>query len=86
MISYERNGGSDGNDLNQTGESIKCMICGYYYFKMDYQPYVCNACHDFSINVMNLGDFFIVTIVDVDYRLYITGMDKKSCNFYLKKF
>ena len=39
---------------------VKCIICNYYYLKdkFDYQPYVCNDCHDFSMTVMNLSDFF----------------------------
>ena len=27
-----------------------------------YQPYVCNACHDFNMTVQNLSDLFIVTV------------------------
>ena len=31
------------------------MICHYWYFdtRFKYQPYVCNACHDFNITVQN---------------------------------
>ena len=46
-------------------DSVKCMICGYWYFKdigFKYQPYVCNNCDDFSMTVINLSDFFIVNI------------------------
>ena len=51
-----------------------------YYFKQkfDYQAYVCNDCHDFSITVMDLSDFFILTIKNVDYRIYISTIDKKD--------
>ena len=56
------------------------MVCNNYYFKheFDYQPYVYNDCHDFSITVMNLSDFFILDIKSVDYRVYISGIDKKE--------
>ena len=60
------------------------MICNYYYFKdigFKYQPYVCNGCHDFSMTVQNLSDFFVV---NVDHRVYITGVDKKAAVFILK--
>ena len=63
------------------------MVCGYWYFKdisYKYQPYVCNNCHDFSMTVQNLSDFFIVTIKNVDYRVYITSVDKKAAVFILK--
>ena len=53
MISYER-------IKNNNSEGVKCMICNYSYsteyFK--YQPYVCNECHDFSMNIMSLSNFF----------------------------
>ena len=53
------------------------MICHYFCnsdgFK--YQPYVCNACHDFSMTIQNLSDSFIVTIKNIDYRVYIANVD-----------
>ena len=57
------------------------MVCNRYYFKdkFDYQPYVCNDCHDFSMT-----DFFVLTIKSVDYRLYISGIDKKESMNILK--
>ena len=53
MISYEKIECSEGIDLNKSKESVKCMICRYYYFKsigFKYQPYVCNGCHDLSMS------------------------------------
>ena len=86
MISYERIDKSEGIDFNKGENSVKCMICNYYYFKdigFKYQPYVCNGCHDFSMTVQN---FFIVTIKNVDCRVYITGVDKKGAVFIFKNF
>ena len=80
MIPYE----SEGIDLNMGENSVKCMICNYYYFKdigFKYQPYVSNGCHDFSMNVQNLSEFFVRTIKNV----YITGVDKKAAVFIFKK-
>ena len=61
-------------------------ICSHYYSKdkFDYQPYVCNDCHDFSMTVMDLSDFFVLTIKYVDYRVYISGIDKKETVNILK--
>ena len=81
MISYETIGKSEGIDFNKSKDSIKCMICNDQYFKdtgFKYQPYVYNACHDFSMGVQKLSDFFIITIKNIDYRLYTTGVDKKQ--------
>ena len=75
MISYEK---IDRYDNKK--ESVKCMICNHYYFKdnFDYQPYVCNKCHDFSMTVMDLSDFFILNIKNNDYRVHISNIDKKE--------
>ena len=81
MISYKRIDKSEGIDFNKGENSVKCMICNYYYFKdigFKYQPYVCNECHDFSMIAQNLSECFVVTIKNVDYRIYITGVDKKQ--------
>ena len=81
MISYEIISG-----YNNKKEGIKCIICNYYYFKenFNYQLYVCNKCHDFSLTVMDLSDFFIVNIKGNDYRVYITNIDKKEAIIILK--
>ena len=52
MISNERIDKSEGIDFNKGVNSVKRMICNYYYFKdikFKYQLYVCNGCHDFSM-------------------------------------
>ena len=87
MVSYERIDKSQFIDFNKGENSVKCMIYNYYYFKdigFKYQPYVCNGCHDFSMTVQNLSDSFVVTIKNVDYRVYITGVHKKATVFILK--
>ena len=68
MISYEKIIG-----YNKNKEGVKCMVCNDYYFKdnFDYQPYVCNKCHDFSMTVMDLNDFFVLNIKGKDYTVYI---------------
>ena len=81
MIQYERIDISEGIDFNKTNRSLKCMLCGYYYFKdigFKYQPYVCNGCHDFNMVVQNLSDFLILKIENVNYRCYIVGIDEKD--------
>ena len=63
------------------------MICNYYYFKdirFKYKPYVCNGCHDFSMTVQNLSNFFVVTIKNADCRVCIIDVDKKAAVFVLK--
>ena len=82
MISYER---SKGYYTNKEG--VKCMVCNYYYFKdkFDYQQYVCNDCHGFSMTVMDLSDFLALKIKGVNYRVYISNTDKKEAMIIFKK-
>ena len=82
MISYEKITGYNNNK-----EGTKCMVCNHYYFKdkFNYQPYVCNTCHDYSITVMDLSDFFVLKIGSIDYRVYISNIDKKEAIIIFKK-
>ena len=82
IISHERI--DCGEFIDHSGSGVKCMICHYSYFSDGFEPYVCNGCHEFSVTVMNLSDFFVVTIKGVDYRVYISGVDKKAAVFILK--
>ena len=82
MISYEKVTG-----YNNKKEGVKCMICNHYYFKdnFNYQPYVCNKCHDFPMTVTDLSDFCILNIKNNDYRVYISNIDKKEAIIFKKK-
>ena len=41
--------------------------------------------NDFSMTVKNLRDFFILTIKNVDYRVYIVDVDKKNSCIFVKE-
>ena len=75
MISYEK---IIGYNIGKDG--VKCTVCQHYYFKdkFDYQPYIFDKRHEFSVTVINLSDFFISNIKGVDYRVYICSIDKKE--------
>ena len=66
MIQYERINISKGINFSKIkSKSLECMTCYYWYFKnigFEYQPYVCNACHDFVMIVQSLGDFAILKV------------------------
>ena len=63
------------------------MICNHYYFKdkFNYQPYVCEQCHDFPMTVIDLSGFYVLTIKGNDYRVYISNFDKKEAIIIFKK-
>ena len=86
MISYKKIDKREGIDFSKTKDSVECMIFHSYYFKdvgFKYQPYVCNACHDFVMTVQVLSDFFILTVKNIDYRVYISNVDKKATVYLL---
>ena len=86
MISCERIDCSKFIDFSHKG--VKCMIYHYSHFSdgFKYQPYICNGCHEFSVTVMDLRDFFILNIESVDYRVDIRGIDKKDAVNILNNF
>ena len=89
MIFHERIGKSEEIDFNKTNGSKEYMICHFEYLSdgFRYQPYACNACHDFSITVQNLSDFFYSNHKNVDYRCYIVGINKNNAvNFLNNSF
>ena len=55
------------------------MICNHYFKdKFNYQLYVCNECHDFSMAVIDLSGFYVLTIKGNDYRVYISNIEMIS--------
>ena len=71
MLHYDRIYVSEGIDINKTSTSKKCDICHYWYFldkKFNFQPDVCNRCHDVlmmslnpnNIDILNVWVFIII--------------------------
>ena len=49
MLYFNRMDVSEGTDVNKTSVSKECNICHYWYFlnySLNFQPNVCNKCHD----------------------------------------
>ena len=81
MIQHERIDVSEGIDPNKSKTSKECMICHYWYFKdvgYNYEPYVCNQCHDLLMVVYDLNDFMILNVKGIDYRCYVLNMSKND--------
>ena len=73
MLEYDRRDISEGIDINKTSASKKCDICHYWYFldkNFNYEPYLCNGCHDLMQKVMDFNDVAIVSIKENDYRIH----------------
>ena len=65
---------SESIDVIRTGvESSKwCDICHFYFFKnrnFNYQPHVCDNCHDAALRAQSITDLKIITIKKGTYRV-----------------
>ena len=60
MLNIDRTDFFERIDVNKTSESKECDICHYWYFLdkgFNFQPHVCNGCHDVLMMSMNLRIF-----------------------------
>ena len=56
MLKYDKIDISEGIDINKTSGSKECVICHYWYFldkNFNYEPYLCNGCHDLIQKAVN---------------------------------
>ena len=71
MLQYEKISISEGIDTNKTSASKECMLCHYWYFKdvgFEFEPLVCNKCHDILMTAYDLKDIAILNVKGVDFR------------------
>ena len=85
MLYYDRIDESEVTDVNKTRDSKECDICHYWYYLdegFNFQPHVCNGCHDLLMISMNLSDIAILNIKIADCRCIIKGISKnEAINF-----
>ena len=63
MLEYDRIDISEEIDVNKKSTSKKSDTCHYWYFKgfrFNYEPYLCNGCHDLMQKAMSFNDIAIV--------------------------
>ena len=54
------------------GSSKQCDICHSYFFKnknFNYQPYICDGCHDAALRAQAITEVKIITIKSGTYRV-----------------
>ena len=79
MLEYDRIDASEGIDVNKTNASKECDICHYWHFldkNFNYEPYLCNGCHDLMQKDMNFNDVAVDSIKGNDYRIHFWYMSK----------
>ena len=70
---------SEGIDINKTSASKEFDICHYWYFldkSFNYEPFLCNGCHDLMQKAMNFKNVAIMSIKGNDYRIHFWYMSK----------
>ena len=79
MLEYDRIDISEEIDIKKINASKECDICHYWYFldrNFNYEPYLCNGCHDLMQKAINFNDVAIVSIKGNDYRIHFWYMTK----------
>ena len=79
ILEYNRIDISEGIDTNKTSASKECNICHYWYFldeNFNYEPYLCNGCHDLTQKAISFKHVAIVSIKGNDYRIHFWYMSK----------
>ena len=81
MLYYDRIDTSEGIDINKTSKLKECDICHYWYFSnkgFEFQPNVCNRCHDLLMMSMKLSDITILNIKIAGYCCIIRKIRKSE--------
>ena len=89
MLECDRTDISEGIYINKTRASKECDIFHYCYFldkNFNYEPYLCNGCHDLMQKAMNFNDVAIVSIKGNDYRIHFLYMSKDDAIDIMNNF
>ena len=82
MLEYERTHVSEGTDANKSsGKSKECGFCHYWYFvdkNFNFEPYLCNVCHDLMMKAVSFNDVAVVSVKGNDYRIHFYFKSKNN--------
>ena len=81
MLEYDRIDISEAIDTDKTSASKKCNICHYWYFldkNFNYDPYLCNGCHDLMQNAVSFKNVAVVSVKGNDYRIHFCYVSKND--------
>ena len=89
MLEYGRTDISEGIDTNKTSVSKECNICHYWYFldkHFNYDPYLCNGCHDLMQKAISFKNVAIVSIKGNYYRIHFSYISKNDAITIMTNF
>ena len=81
ILEYNRIDISEEIDVNKTNLSKECDICHYWYFKdigFNYDPYLCNGCHNLMQKAMSFNNVAVVYAKGSAYRINFWYMSKND--------
>ena len=81
MLECDRIDISESIGTNKTSASKECNICRYWYFldkNFNYEPYLCNGCHDLMQKAITFKHAAIVSIKGNDYRIQFWYISKND--------
>ena len=81
MLEYDRIDISEAIDTDKTSASKECNICHYWYFldkNFNYDPYLCNGCHDLMQNAVSFKNVAVVSVKGNDYRIHFCYVSKND--------
>ena len=86
MLEYHRIEISERTNINKTNASKECDNYHYWYLldkSFEYEPYLCNGCHDLMQKSMNFNDAAIAFVKRSDYRIHFWYMSKDDATIIL---
>ena len=86
MLEYHRIEISERTNINKTNASKECDNYHYWYLldkSFEYEPYLCNGCHDLMQKSMNFNDAAIASVKRSDYRIHFWYMSKDDATIIL---
>ena len=81
MLEYNRIDNLEGIDIDKTSASKECSICHYWFIldkNFNYDPYLCNGCHDLMRRAMSFINVAIVSIKGNDYRIHFSYISEND--------
>ena len=81
MLEYDRIDISEGIVIDKTNKSKEWNICHYWSFldkNFNYDPCLCNGCHDLMRKAVSFKHVAIVSIKANDYRIHFCYISKND--------
>ena len=82
MLEYERIHILEGINANKmSNRSKECDLCHYWYFldeNFNYEPYLCNGCHDMMQKAVSFSNAAAFFAKGSDYRIHFCFISKND--------